>query len=95
MLYNPCDYLTYKTYKTIHLFMPNHFFDKKKKGQELKQNNLKYLRDSSDYLTYKTKQNLNFPFCPFSHLLMLNQFFDTKKGQELKKNTYVTSQEQG
>ena len=36
-------------------------------------------RDSSDYLTYKTKQNLNFPFYPFSHLLMLNQFFDRKK----------------
>ena len=36
-------------------------------------------RDSSDYLTYKTKQNLNFPFYPFSHLFMLNQFFDKKK----------------
>ena len=51
-------------------------------------------RDSSDYLTYKTKQNLNFPFYPFSHLFMPNQFFDKKKGQELK-NTYVTSEEQG
>ena len=28
-----------------HLFMPNQFFDKKKKEQELKQNNWKYLRD--------------------------------------------------
>ena len=36
-------------------------------------------RDSSDYLTYKTKQNLNVPFYPFSHLLMLNLFFDKKK----------------
>ena len=51
-------------------------------------------RDSSDYLTYKTKQNLNFPFYPFSHLFMLNQFFD-KKRTGVKKNTYVTSQEQG
>ena len=31
------------------------------------------------YLTYKTKQNLNFPFYPFSHLFMPNQFFDKKK----------------
>ena len=51
-------------------------------------------RDSSDYLTYKTKQNLNFPFYSFSHLLMLNQFCD-KKRAGVKKNTYVTSQEQG
>ena len=36
-------------------------------------------RDSSDYLTYKTKQNLNFPFYPFSHLFMFNQVFDKKK----------------
>ena len=43
-------------------------------------------RDSSDYLTYKTKQNLNFPFYPFPHLFMSNQFFDKKKGQELKQN---------
>ena len=36
-------------------------------------------RDSSDYLTYKTNQNLNFPFYPFSHLLMPNEFFDKKR----------------
>ena len=36
-------------------------------------------RDSSDYLTYKTTQNLNFPFYPFSHLFMPNQFFDKKR----------------
>ena len=46
-------------------------------------------RDSSDYLTYKTKQTLNFPFYPFSHLFMPNQFFDKKKkGQELKQNNW-------
>ena len=42
--------------------------------------------DSSDYLTYKTKENLNFPFYAFSHLFMPNQFFEKKKGQELKQN---------
>ena len=31
------------------------------------------------YLTYKTRQNLNFPFHPFSHLFMPNQFFDKKR----------------
>ena len=31
------------------------------------------------YLTYKTKQNLNFPFYPFSYLFMPNQFFDKKR----------------
>ena len=41
-------------------------------------------RDSSDYLTYKTKQNLNFPFYPFPHLFMPSSLIK-KKGQELKK----------
>ena len=31
------------------------------------------------YLTDKTKQNLNFPFYPFSYLFMPNQFFDKKR----------------
>ena len=44
-------------------------------------------RDSSDYLTYKTEQNLNFPFILFPS--MPNQFFDKKeKGQELKQNNW-------
>ena len=41
-------------------------------------------RDSSDYLTYKTKQNLNFPFYPFSHLFMPSQFFDQNKRTGVK-----------
>ena len=43
-------------------------------------------RHSSDYLTYKTKQNLNFPFLSFFHQFMPNQFFDKKKAQENKGN---------
>ena len=42
-------------------------------------------RDSSDRLTYKTKQNLNFPFYHFSHLFMPNQFLDKKKRTGVKK----------
>ena len=40
------------------------------------------------YLTYKTRQNFNFSFYPFPHLFMPNQFFDKKKGQELKQNNW-------
>ena len=36
------------------------------------------------YLTYNTKQILNFPFHPFSHLFMPNQFFDKKKRTGVK-----------
>ena len=42
-------------------------------------------RDSSDHLTYKTKQNLKFPFYHFSHLFMPNQFLDKKKRTGVKK----------
>ena len=45
-------------------------------------------RDSSDYLTCKKKQNLNFPFHSFPHLFMPSHFFDKKKGQELKQNNW-------
>ena len=37
-----------------------------------------------DPLTYKTKQSLNFPFYPFSHLFMPNQFFEKKKRTGVK-----------
>ena len=40
--------------------------------------------NSPDYLTYKTKQNLNFPFHRFSHLFIPNQFFDKKKRTGVK-----------
>ena len=33
-------------------------------------------RDSSDYLTYKTKQNFNFPFYPFSHRFLRGHYYN-------------------
>ena len=57
--------------------------------------------DSSDYLTYKTKQNLNFPFilfpiylCPTSSLIKKKKRTGVKTTRTIE-NTYMTSQEQG